>query len=128
MDNYIKLKGEMVPANMMNLLYDKINKEFDCEIIPKEGKLAFNVIFNNAPIEEVSDEVKERLKKLGYEINEENEENELIKKDETIIQVKLFESYNGGYLLRFVRKEGDPSDYFDKMEKISSIVKKVISN
>ena len=56
---------------------------------------------------------------------ESDEENlsENIKGNTTIIEIKLFESYNGGYLVRFVKKEGELSDYLDKLEKIYSFIK-----
>ena len=42
------------------------------------------------------------------------------------IQITLFESYNGGYLLRFVKKDGNEKDFLDNVEKISSLVNQII--
>ena len=131
MDNYIKLKGEINPAQLMNLLTSKINKAYDCFIKPSPNKFKCIISFENENDEEISEEVLEELKKLGYEIKEEeedDEENEQIKKNQTNIQIKLYESYNGGYILRFVKKGGELGDYYDKMEKITSFVQEIISD
>lgn len=128
MNNYIKLKGNLVPSRFMNSLANKIEKEFegDCYIEPNKEKLKFNVIFEGEQMEgTIPQDMVEELKKLGIEEDEELDDNENIKGKQTNIQVKIYESFNGGYLLRFVRKEGDPNDYLNKMEKISALIKTV---
>ena len=53
--------------------------------------------------------MKEELKNLGItekELNYYDEESENIKGKRTVVQIKMYESFNGGYLLRFVKKEG----------------------
>lgn len=50
----------------------------------------------------------------------------ILKEKNTNIQIKIYESLNGGYLLRFVKKEGEINDYLDKFGKISAIIKKMI--
>ena len=60
---------------------------------------------------------------MGIKQNEEINEN--IKGKNTVIQIKIYESYNGGYLVRFVRKEGEKIDYLEKMKKIYSLVDKM---
>ena len=75
--------------------------------------------------EEIPKEMLEELKNLGIEEDEEQEDNENIKGKDTVIQVKIYESFNGGYLLRFVRKGGEPNEYLDKMEKISALIKSI---
>ena len=130
MDNYIKIKGDMNnPSKFMNSLANKINHEFEneCIIDPSGNKLKFNVKFEEKQIiEEIPEDIKEELKKLGIEDDDEVGVNDKIKGKYTIIQIKLYESYNGGYILRYVRKEGNEKNFLDKMEKISSLVKNIL--
>ena len=60
---------------------------------------------------------------FGLDEDEDIEENENIKGRNTTIQIKIYESLNGGYLLRFVKKEGDQNVFMEKMEKIYALVK-----
>ena len=115
MDNYIKIKGnEINPAKFMNNTIKNIKKEFklaDCDVKENTDKFKFDVCFNEENLEEDED----------LEIDEDLKEN--IKGNKTIIEVKLFESYNGGYLLRFVKKEGELDNYLKKKKKIYSFIK-----
>ena len=125
MDNYIKLKGDINPCVFMNTLINKI-KNFDkkCNIEANKEKLKFNVIFEEESMDdEIPEDMKEELKQLGIDEDEEEIDDENIKGKLTEIQIKIYESYNGGYLLRFVKKEGEQNKYLEKMEKIYSLVK-----
>ena len=129
MDNFIKLNGDLTPAKFMNSLANKINKELPIggRIETYNKKLKFNVIFEeNQEEEEIPEDLEEEFKKLGIDDNGEETENKNIKRNDTIIQIKIFESYNGGYLLRFIRKGGEQKDYLDKIGKISALIKKMI--
>jgi serine/threonine protein kinase len=127
MDNYIKLKGTINPCNFMNGLTAKIKNEFKddgCSIDPCKDKLKLNVIFEGEQLDdEIPEDIKEELKQLGLDEDEDIEENEDIKGRNTTIQIKIYESLNGGYLLRFVKKEGDQNVFMEKMEKIYALVK-----
>ena len=128
MDNYIKIKGNMNnPCKFMNKLVNKIKQEYgdECTIETCNNKLKFNVIFEEKKDFDIPDDIKEELEKMEIE-DEEVGENIKIKGNDTHIQVKLYESYNGGYLLRYVRKEGNEKDFLDKMTKISSFVKNIL--
>ena len=125
MNNYIKLTGNLNPGIFMNFLYNKIVQEFnkDCDIEPVPEKCKINIIFKNIiKNKEISKELKEEFKKLAKEEDLDIKENEIVKEQKTIIQIKIFESYNGGYLLRFVKKKGDLYDYLNKIKKISSLI------
>ena len=130
MDNYIKIKGDMKnPSRFMNSLANKIEKLFEenCHIEAHANKLKFNVVFEEkSEFEEITDEMREELKKLGIDDDEEVSENDKIKGNDTEIQIRLYKSDKDGYLLRYVRKEGNQFDFLDKMEKISSIVKNIL--
>jgi serine/threonine protein kinase len=109
MNNYIKLKGnEINPAKFMNMLIGKIKNQFNLlnDIQINEKKFKFNVTFNEE----------------NEDLNEEEEENENIKGNKTNIEIKIYESYNGGYLLRFVKKEGEISNYLDILKKIYALI------
>ena len=129
MNNYIKLTGNLHPSIFMNSLANKIIKEYkseNCIICPIQDKLKFNVIFNNEKSDvddDIPENMKEEFKKLGFEENDNIDENENILGLKTVIQIKMYESYNGGYLLRFVKKDGDLCDYLNKIEKIYSLIK-----
>ena len=85
-------------------------KESDLSILSNQNK---QICMSNI-ISEVLNNERKKLSDL---------ENENIKGKKTVMQIKIFESQNGGYLLRFVKKEGDQKDYLNKMEKIYSLVK-----
>ena len=129
MENYIKLKGTLTPTRFMNSLINNINKEFndECLVDASKNKLKFKVIFEENQVEEeIPEDLAKELKELGIEEDEEEKDLKNIKGNETIIQIRIFESYNGGYLLRFLRKGGEQKDYLDKMGKISDLIKKMI--
>ena len=126
MKNYIKINGDLKPAEFMNTLANKIVKDFGDNAKIKECKngLKFNVVFEDEIVdeEEADEELEKELEKLGLEdVDEEG----LAKKD-CVIQIKLFQSLNGGYLVRFVRKGGEIEEYHKNLDSIISIVKKVI--
>ena len=129
MENYIKLKGTLTPTRFMNSLINNINKEFndECLVDASKNKLKFKVIFEeNQAEEEIPEDLAKELKELGIEEDEEEKDLKNIKGNETIIQIRIFESYNGGYLLRFLRKGGEQKDYLDKMGKIYALIKTMI--
>ena len=130
MNNYIIIKGNLDPNNFMNCLYYLLTEEFvinNCYIEPIDGKPKFNAIFEEGEEEiedeeEITDEIIEKLKKLGIEdvIKKDKENNQLI------IYIKLFK-YSEGYLLRFVQKKGNRKKFLDKFQIISKLVKNMIN-
>ena len=130
MINCIKIKGNLNPNIFMNNFCDILINEFgsdNCYIEPDKTKLKFNIIFEeeeeNNEEEEITDEIKEELKKLGIEneINEEDEENNGLD-----IQIKLYQS-SDGYILRFKQKEGNRKKFLDKFNEISKLIEDLIS-
>ena len=125
MKNYIKINGEMNPALFMNNLCQRIAKKLEnCEIDANENKLKFNVVFEEEEKEEeeeIPKELEEELAKLGLD-DKENEEDDNITKKESVLQIKMFESINGGYLLRFKKKGGELEDYYKNLKKITALV------
>ena len=68
--------------------------------------------------------MEEELDKLGLENIDDFEDT--IEQKVSIIQVKLFESVNGGYLVRFVKKGGEIEEYHKNLDKIIRIIKKIL--
>ena len=127
MNNYIKINGNLNPAKFMNSLINKLGKNIGDKCLFEESKktLKFNIVFEEEEEikeEEIPKELEEELAQLGLEENDENEEVDLKKKD-CVIQVKMYESINGGYLLRFVKKSGELEDYYKHLESIISLAK-----
>ena len=129
MNNYIKINGNLNPSKFMNSLITKINEKLgdNCLIEQSKKALKFNVIFeeDEKEEEEIPKELEEELAQLGLEENDENEENDL-KRKECILQVKIYESVNGGYLLRFVKKSGELDDYYKNLDNVISLVKNLL--
>ena len=46
-----------------------------------------------------------------------------MKKDNYIIQVKLFKLKNRELLLRFIKKSGELDNYYNNLEKINKLIK-----
>ena len=115
--NFIKIEGDLSPANFMNNLANKIGKTFQdkCKIEESNKALKFNITF------EV--ELEDEEEKLDIEENEDIVN--LLKKD-CIMQCKLYQSLNGGHILKFSKKCGNLEDYYNKLKKIISLVKKII--
>jgi hypothetical protein len=90
--------------------------------------LKFNVIFEEEEEEEeeIPEELKEELSKLGIKENDENENDEVFNKKDCIIQVKMLESVNGGYILKFAKKEGGIEDYIKNLKKVMNFAKQIL--
>jgi serine/threonine protein kinase len=125
MQNYMKINGDLKPGAFMNALANKIVKDFqdNAKIEVCQNGLKFNVIFEDELVdeEEPDEELEKELENLGLEDVDE----ETITKKDCVIQIKLFQSLNGGYVVRFVRKGGEIEEYYKKLDNIKSIVKKV---
>lgn len=129
---YIKIETDLCPARMMNIIYYYINKEFEdnCEFEKNKDSLKFYMNFEENIIdrEMINKCFKEEFEKSDNkdEIFDDNMEDDIIVKN-LIIQVNMFETLDGEYLLRFKKKYGQLSDYYQKMEKIFSFVKNKIN-
>ena len=128
MRNYIKIDGNLNPAMFMNNLANKVNKEFKENCIINECKeaLKFSITFENEleDEEEIPQELEEEFAKLGIEGDADINEN--LQKKDCVIQCKLYESLNGGYILKFSKKGGELDDYYKNLETLTSLVKKVL--
>ena len=75
---------------------------------------------------EPDEELKKELDKLSLENTEELKV--VIEQKDCKIEIKLFQSLNGGYFIRFVKKEGEIEDYYKNLDIIKSIIKKKCIN
>ena len=127
MKYYIKINGNLNPARFMNALANEIKKKLGdkCEIKENEKKLKFNAIFENSEefgIGNENFEKKEEMKNLKEEENDEI----LVERKKSIIKIKLFESLNGGYVVRFVKKQGEIEDFHKNMKNVKKIIKNML--
>ena len=126
--NFIKIEGNLSPANFMNNLANKIDQKFkdNCKIEESNNALKFNITFEEEleDEEKISKELQEKLDKLGIEENEEIDIN-LLKKD-CVMQCKLYQSLNGGHILKFSKKSGYLEEYYNNLEIIISLVKEIL--
>ena len=154
--NFIKIEGNLSPAVFMNNLANKIDQIFkdNCKIEESKVALKFNITFEEElkDEEEISKELEEKLDELDIEENEgnveneeneenegnvENEENEENKgneeidinslKKDCIMECKLYQSFNGGHILKFSKKNGYLEDYYNNLEIIISLVKEILN-
>ena len=128
--NFIKIQGDLNPAKFMNNLANKIDQEEElkdkCKFNQSNKTLKFNITFY-AELEEEKElpkELQEKLDKLGIQENEEINSN-ILKKD-CIIQCQLYQSLNGGHILKFSKKCGYLEDYYNKLKIIILLVKKIV--
>jgi len=125
-DYFIKIKGYLNPIKFMNYFCNKILDEFgddNSTIESDKKKLQFDVTFDIGEEfkSEIPEEIREELKKL--EIDEEIKERD--ESDTLIITVKLYK-ISDGHLLKFIKKEGNKTDFIDKFESLIKFVKRII--
>ena len=128
MNYLINIKGYINPKNFLNILCNKIEVIFkDCFVKNiNQDKAKFDVEFEEEEKEFViPDELKKEFDKLNIKINEKKEEKKDNDKNNLIIRIKLYQTTEG-YLLRFVKKQGNKNDFIDKFETISNIAKNII--
>ena len=126
MKHYIKINGNFNPAEFMNSLANEIKKKFgdNCQIKENEQKLKFNVIFENS--EEIEEENENEKKEEMEDLEEEKSDEVLNDSKNSIIQIKLFESLNGGYVVRFAKRQGEIEDFHKNMNDVKKIIKDML--
>ena len=116
---FIKINGELDEVDFMNCLGNEILIEIKGSNIQRTNKkdLKYDFII----------EKKEESKQEEEEENEEEaeEEKEIM---ECKMEIELFEFEKGGYILEFLRTEGDIQKFYDYFFKIKEIIKKMIKN
>ncbi len=128
--NYIKIKDNINPAKFMSKLYNYIINEYKdiCtpEKIEDKKKLKFYVEFENEIAQNLENYLEEEeSNSLENDDKEEieNSEEYFVEKENLIIQIIMYETLDGDYLIKFVKKSGELFDFYDKLNKIFSFVK-----
>jgi hypothetical protein len=132
MNYFINIKGHIYPKKFLNQLCNKIvgkycEEDGDCYISIKDAKKAkFDVEFEMPENKfVVPEQLKAEFEKLGINLNEKKEEKKEKNNNNLIIRFKLYKT-SEGYLLRFVKKQGNKNDFIDKFEAISKLVESII--
>ena len=126
-DSYIKIKGNINPCYLMNLLCEKIKKIMKGQIIYKDNEYyKCNVTFedeNSNNDEEIDDDYNENDEDIEDDVEDINNNN-------NIINIKLYEvkGKDNYYLIKLKRKKGYMSDCMDKIEKIADCIKEIIKD
>ena len=125
MKHYMKIIGKVDPCKLMNTIANKIKKTYGdkININPSEYKLKFDVSYEN--MDEENDEEENDEEENEEDNDEEGNEdfNNRIKDEKSVIQVKLFESSNGGYIVRFTKKKGETIEYHQHLKELRNIIK-----
>ena len=123
MKDFIKINGNIKPCHLMNLFVDEIEKYYGKIYSIDDSKLKFDITFPKQEEEDDEDdnedleiiEELENLKKL-----------DVIKKRECVIEVKCYESENGGYIIKFQKKSGEIEDYCKNLKDIIQKLKNIL--
>ena len=120
----IYIKGKLEPQNFLNILGKQIKEKFSNCLIKtdEENKPNFNVTFTG---EGIFENIKEQLTKLGIKKEDEDEDNEEDDINELILRIKFYKT-SEGYLLRFIKRQGDKVDFINKYETIKKLVEEII--
>ena len=127
MKHYMKIIGNVEPCKLMNCIANEIDKKYEdkIDIIPNKYKLKFDVIFKNNEKEKDEEENNNDEENNDEENNEEENEQIEYEINESIIQLKLFESLNGVYIVRFAKKNGDIINYYKYLDELRNIIKEM---
>ena len=114
----VKINGYLNILDFMNSLAEKIfNINNNNYIEADKKKLKMKVIFEKEEDEIECEEKKEENKIENEENKIEDESNK-----ECEMDIELFEYENGGYLLEFLRTEGDIQEFYDHFLEIRNII------
>ena len=121
--DYIKILGNInSPRKFMNSIVNKISKDnenYEIETSNNKYKFYVNLEYEIEDDEERFENDIEEDMKDEY-IDDEN--NGLNKKDLKIL-IELLLTTNNNYLIRFYKKSGDLEDYYEKLNRIKSLLK-----
>ena len=123
--NYcIHIKGISNLKDFLNILVNQIKEKFQNCLIKtdEDNQPNFNVTFTE---EGIYEDIKEQLQNLGIENEEKEDDEEEDDINELILRIKLYKT-SEGYLLRFVKKQGNKIDFIHKFGIIKNLIKEII--
>jgi len=123
--NYcIHIKGISNLKDFLNILVNQIKEKFQNCLIKtdEDNQPNFNVTFTE---EGIYEDIKEQLQNLGIENEEKEDDEEEDDINELILRIKLYKT-SEGYLLRFVKKQGNKIDFINKFGIIKNLIKEII--
>ena len=122
--DYIKIIGNIRnPRKFMNSIANKIKKDNkNYKIVASNKKYKFYVNLEYE-IDEAQEKFEDKIKDMKDEDEYiDFEYNGLIKKD-LKFSIQLFLTINNNYLIRFYKKSGDLEEYYEKLDRIKSLIK-----
>ena len=122
--DYIKIIGNIRnPRKFMNSIANKIKKDNkNYKIVASNKKYKFYVNLEYE-IDEAQDKFENKIKDMKDEDEYiDFEYNGLIKKD-LKFSIQLLLTINNNYLIRFYKKSGDLEEYYEKLDRIKSLIK-----
>ena len=132
MNNYIKIKGGFNPIKFMNTFYTKLMKIYGydyCYIEQKMNKAKFEITFTTDVEEENEEEKEAKNEEMEEEINNiefEDDNNQINTSNNLVIEMKFYKC-SDGHLIRFVQKEGNRTNFLDKFQELSDLIREIIS-
>ena len=107
-NHFIKIVGKIDPYVLMNNLFEKIQNKYkmDCEIEKADDKLKLILNFDLEQQYDIENE------EIPEEIN-----------NTCCIKIKLYEDEPGGYLINFIKIQGNIQDYYERFLEIKEIIK-----
>ena len=122
--DYIKIIGNIRnPRKFMNSIANKIKKDNkNYKIVASNKKYKFYVNLEYE-IDEAQEKFEDKIKDMKDEDEYiDFEYNGLIKEDLKIL-IELYLTANNNYLIRFYKKSGDLEEYYEKLDRIKSLIK-----
>ena len=75
---------------------------------------------------EKDEKLKEKINNIIKENSNSNDVENDIERKKSIIQIKLFESSNGGYVVKFDRNQGEIEDFLKHLDNLKNLIKNML--
>lgn len=127
-ENYINIKGKMIPYDFMNRLTELIKKKCNYLLDKNKQLLELLLIKKEDKEEEENEDDNEEENDEENEENEEEETNGLkfMNPEELKIKISLYQKSEEDYLLNFEKLSGDWMEYYKSLKIISSFPKELL--
>ena len=130
MKYFVKIDGEIKPNKFMSSVINLLKMKKKCDFNFSKKSFKFIVYLEDEEKkgeDNIPKELEEELKALNLEDkNNEDDDDEGIKKVESSIRVKLYKSTNNEYIVKFDKKSGSMEDYYNNLKVIKEVIKNVL--